>query len=138
MTNREKKQWLQRGWKLENELKALEEAKRQAWERVTGITAKLSEDKVQIGEHNGQEEALARYIDYQRLLDEQTDRLIDIRTEITKAIFALENSTQRALLLKRYLEFKPWEQIAEEMNYSEEYVRKELHLTAITELKTFS
>ena len=68
------------------------------------------------------------------LIDQQTDRLIDIRTEITKAIFALESSTLRTLLLKRYLEFKPWEQIAEEMGYDADHVRKKLHSAALTKI----
>ena len=91
MTNREKKQWLLRGWRLEGELKALEEAKKRALERAASVTVRLSEDKVQTSEYNRQEEAIARYIDYELLIDQQTDRLIDIRTEITKAIFALES-----------------------------------------------
>ena len=131
MTNKEKKQWLLRGWKLENELKALEEAKKRALERAVSVTVKFSEDKVQAGEHNRQEEAIARYIDYELLIEQQTDCLIDIRMEITKAIFALENSTLRTLLLKRYLEFKPWEQIAEEMGYDYRWLLR-LHGKALT------
>ena len=131
MTNREKKQWLMRGWKLEGEIKALEEAKKRALERAASVTVRLSEDKVQTSEYNRQEEAIARYIDYELLIDQQTDRLIDIRTEITKAIFALENSTLRTLLLKRYLEFKPWEQIAEEMGYDCRWLLR-LHGKALT------
>ncbi|MBS6563948.1 MAG: DUF1492 domain-containing protein [Clostridiales bacterium] len=134
MTNKEKKQWLLRGWKLESELKALEEAKKRALERAVSVTAKFNEDKVQAGEHNRQEEAIARYIDYELLIEQQTDRLIDIRMEITKAIFALENSTLRTLLLKRYLEFKPWEQIAEEMNYSYMQITR-LHGRALAQIK---
>ena len=134
MTNREKKQWLLRGWRLEGELKALEEAKKRALERAASITVRLSEDKVQTSEYNRQEEAIARYIDYELLIDRQTDRLIEIRTEITKAIFALENSTLRTLLLKRYLEFKPWEQIAEEMGYDCRWLLR-LHGKALTLIK---
>ena len=131
MTNREKKQWLLRGWRLEGELKALEEAKKRALERAASVTAALSEDRVQTSEYNRQEEAIARYIDYELLIDRQTDRLIDIRTEITKAIFALESSTLRTLLIKRYLEFKPWEQIAEEMGYDCRWLLR-LHGKALT------
>jgi len=134
VTNREKKQWLMRGWKLEGEIKALEEAKKRALERAASVTAALSEDRVQTSEYNRQEEAITRYIDYELLIDRQTDRLIDIRTEITKAIFALESSTLRTLLLKRYLEFKPWERIAEEMGYDADHVRKKLHSAALTKI----
>ncbi len=134
MTNREKKQWLLRGWRLEGELKALEEAKKRALERAASVTVRLSEDKVQTSDYNRQEEAITRYIDYELLIDQQTDRLIEIRTEITKAIFALESGALRTLLLKRYLEFKPWGQIAEEMGYDCRWLLR-LHGKALTLIK---
>lgn len=134
MTNREKKQWLLRGWRLDKEIKTLLEAKQRAFEAVIGTTAAPVEDKVQTSNINRHENALIRYADFERCLDEQTDRLITIKKEIAEAIFKIENSTLRTLLVKRYIDFKTWEQIAEEMDYDPDHVRKNLHSLALMKI----
>lgn len=51
-------------------------------------------------------------------------RLVYIKHEIVTKINAVEDGRSRVLLSLRYLEFKTWEQIAEEMEYSSMQVQR--------------
>ncbi|MCQ2308187.1 MAG: hypothetical protein MJ000_11610 [Bacteroidales bacterium] len=54
-------------------------------------------------------------------IDNHVDQLIDLRTEVMQKIEQLD-APYVALLYKRYFEFKTWEEIADEMNYSQQWV----------------
>lgn len=56
---------------------------------------------------------------------EKWDELITLKMSIIKSINSLNDSKHIVLLLKRYVDYKPFEQIADEMGYSCNYV---LHL----------
>lgn len=56
------------------------------------------------------------------------------RAQITTQITLMANRTYMQLLFKRYVEFKKFEQIAIEMNYTYEYVRQ-LHAQALGEFE---
>ena len=62
------------------------------------------------------------------------DKVYKIKQEILKAVSAVDNSTYRALLIERYINFKTWEQIADYMNYSRMHVTR-LHGRALQKVK---
>lgn len=75
-------------------------------------------------------ENIARLMDAeQRALDLEA-KLIDVYEEIQQKIWKLDNEVYRTILIKRYLHDKPVRQIAEEIHYSEGYVRI-LHTAAL-------
>lgn len=72
----------------------------------------------------------AKLADIEREIDREIDRLVDIKQEIKKTIATVPNDTMRALLTKKYINLKSFEQIAEEMGYSKRHVLR-LHEKAL-------
>lgn len=113
------KEWLNRGWKITAEIKELEQEREKAFAQATGTTVSTEGERVQGGPlGNASEEKMVRYSEYSQKLDEAIERLDKVKAEILEAIETLEKSTYRTVLIKRYLRFQKWEQIALDMNYS--------------------
>ena len=111
---------------------------RQADERVEEIRHRMQSvgairyDKlnVQSSPEDPLLENIARLMDAeQRALDLEA-KLVDVYEEIQQKIWKLDNEVYRTILIKRYLHDKPVRQIAEEIHYSEGYVRI-LHTAAL-------
>jgi transcriptional regulator with XRE-family HTH domain len=67
-------------------------------------------------------------------INEDIDRLVDLKAEIAATIADISHARQRLLLELRYLCFKPWNDIAAEMNYTLENVYA-LHQSALKAVK---
>ena len=67
---------------------------------------------------NGAEDALMRLADIERTIDSEVKNLIDVYTEIDRAIKAVDDPVLQTILKRRYLAFETMEQIAEGINYS--------------------
>lgn len=128
------KEWLNRGWKLNREIDALLEEQRRALELATATTSAPQEDKVQGGEGNRTAERFANYAAYAAEIDSRIDELFQIKQEIDQAIEKVENTTYRTLLFERYINFKKWEQIAVDMDYSFRQITR-LHGEALKKIK---
>lgn len=76
------------------------------------------------------EDTIVKIIDLQHDINQDIDRLVDLKREIAAVINAVDNSECRILLELRYLCFKTWEQIAVEMNYGIDNIYK-LHNKAL-------
>ena len=74
------------------------------------------------------------YKEYSRMLFKKIDELLNISKEITEAISKLENPVYRTIFTARYINFKTWETIAEEMELDLRWVYR-LNQRAIEELK---
>nr|DAY01422.1 MAG TPA: Protein of unknown function (DUF1492) [Caudoviricetes sp.] len=72
---------------------------------------------------NNVEIKLAAYLDKRveltQKINEETDKLFDIKNEIRLRIYRIKNPKYRLILMKRYIRFKKWEQIQEELGYKE-------------------
>lgn len=130
------KQWLQRGWNLNKEVGALQNAKRQAFYTACNSTAILSDVPCR-GGGNATENKLCSYADYSQLLDEHMQALFLVKIEILRGIAKVENSTYRTLLTERYINFKKWEEIAEVLGYSKSQVFKNLYPKSLKEVKKY-
>lgn len=75
-----------------------------------------------------------RIIELEVKLERLTDEWIKATKEVQAVIEMLPNPKKRTVLHKRYLENKTLVQIAGEINYTEQYVRK-LHSDAINEVQ---
>lgn len=70
--------------------------------------------------------------EYSKLIGIHTDRLIAVKQEIEQLIEQVEDNTLQALLRDRYINFLPWEQIAENIHYeSSRWVRTAIHNKAL-------
>ena len=79
------------------------------------------------------ENTICKIIDLQHEINEDIDRLVDLKTEIVAAIKSVENREYQTLLEKRYLCFETWEQIAVDMHYSLRWIHI-LHGKAFNDL----
>lgn len=81
-------------------------------------------------------DAVCKIIDLQEEINQDIDRLVDLKRDIVEIIKAVNNSEYQILLEKRYLCFHTWEQIAVDMHYSGKWILK-LHdraLDAVAEI----
>lgn len=128
------KQWLERGRNLNNEIETLLTAQQRALELACKTSSGSTDDKVQTSRRNTSEERFISYADYERLINDKIDKLYQVQREITDAIYRVDNSTLRTVLVERYINFNTWEQIAVNMNYGYRHVCR-LHGEALNKIK---
>ena len=112
-----KKQWLERAFYLNEEIEQLKIAKE--------LAKKLNDDA---GGNTSE------YKEYTRMLFKKIDELLNISKEITEAISKVENPTYRTLLTARYINFKKWTEVAEDMEIDLRWMYR-LRKRAMEELK---
>ena len=98
---------------------------------VTHITPTLSDMKVQTShtqDKNG--DLIAKMVDLEEEINHYIDEFVDLKCKIISQLESLTDNRYYNLLHKRYVQYKKLKQIADEMGYSEEYVR-ELHCDAL-------
>lgn len=105
------KEWLNRGYGIELEIRALETA---------GVTAEGREPPPG---------CFAAYIKG-RVAD-----LNKVLAETLLAIGAVDDPILRALLIERYVNFKHWMDVADALHYSEVHVKGKLHSRALEAVK---
>ena len=132
------KEWLSRGWRIDREIKELEKAKEEILTRITKTTSNPEIERVDGAGENKNEQAIVVYIDkanqYAASIQKRINALVSVKSEIIGAIQKVNDSTLRALLTARYVNFKTWEQIAVELNYSYMHVCR-LHGKALVKIK---
>jgi DNA-directed RNA polymerase specialized sigma subunit len=86
---------------------------------VTKITATISLVAVSgTGSQDKLGDSVVRIVDLQNEINRKIDKFVDMKREISAVLEAIPDPDQVKVLHKRYFEYKPWEQIACEMNYS--------------------
>ena len=80
------------------------------------------------------EDIIMRIIDLENEINADIDDLVDLKREIIAAIHSIRDVEYRTVLELRYLCFKPWEQIAVEMDCGIDNVYK-LHQKALKKLE---
>lgn len=121
------RRWLNRAWMLEMEINALLDMKAETHDRVTSITATVSDVRV-----SGTTDVhkFDRLVDLEHKIDEHIDRQLAVKQEILNLIQRIDERRYRTLLLDRYIRFMTWERIAVEMNYGYRHIHK-LHRIAL-------
>lgn len=115
--------------KIESNLRQVEALEAKA----TSATVNFGE-KVQSGERNSTEQILLKIIALKQKINEETDRYIDLLTEIRSTIEKVKDPDENLLLTLRYIEFMKWEEIMEKMNFSETQVHR-VHRSALKNIK---
>ena len=128
------KEWLRRGWRLNERINDLLEEKERMFALATGTTGQLSEDDIHSGGGNVSEARMIKYTEYSIKLENMIGELIDIKDEIVNEISEVEDTRLQRLLFLRYIEFNSWEEIAYKMNYDYRYTLK-LHGKALKKIK---
>ena len=76
------------------------------------------------------EDTIIKIIDLENEINKEIDRLVDLKTEMTRVISSVQNMEYQRLLELRYLCFRSWKQIADEMGYSKQHIFR-LHNDAL-------
>lgn len=129
------KEWLNRGWKLDKEIKALQNAKQKAFEMACNVSSSIDPNKVQYSKGNSIEDKLIRYADYVLIIDKRISELCHIQNEILIAINKIEDNVQRILLIERYINFENWDNIKEIIGYTDVSNVFRLHNKALKKIK---
>ena len=104
---------------------------------ITNISALNTENervKGGIDNHDKIGDVIANIDEYERKLNSEIDRYVDLRNEVHGKIMKVKNNDARLILFYRYMEFMKWEEIAVTMHYTFQWVHV-LHKRALQDFE---
>lgn len=128
------KNYLRQARRLNDIINAKFEQIEKLREMATNITSQISAEPGGSNVPDKFAEVVAKIADMEDRLLSDVGKLLILKEEIGERIDKVEDSDLRLLLTMRYLNFKSWEEIAAELNYSHAWTLQ-LHGRA---LKDFS
>ena len=129
------KQWLNRGYRINNEIDELIKEQKQALLQATSTALNGGEfEKVQSSNGNTSERRFVNYVAYSETIDKRIDELYAVKNEILTAINTVADNTLRELLILRYIKFYTWEEIAVKMGYTFQWAHV-LHKRALQNIE---
>jgi DNA-directed RNA polymerase specialized sigma subunit len=75
-----------------------------------------------------------KIIELEEEINDSIDSLVDLKADVIRKIEVIENDEYKLLLTLRYLNFKTWEQIAVDMNFTFQWVHQ-IHKRALIEFE---
>ena len=131
------KEYLSQAYRIDQRINSKLDQVQSLRELTVKATSTLS-DTYSSGNGNKQkmEGVIVKIIDLEHEIDEEIDRLVDLKQEIVSLIKKVKNPEYQTLLELRYLNFKTWEQIASEMHYSIQHTFR-IHDKALSLLRIF-
>lgn len=104
-------------------------------EMGTSISAVNYDIKVKTSVHSDKvSNTIFKIIDLEENINEDINKLVDIKKDVIETIDKIDDNDLKCLLQCRYLQFKTWEQIAVEMEFSYQWVHK-LHARALDKIE---
>lgn len=97
-------------------------------------TSSFQTDKVQESGTTNFDDKYMKFIEVSEEINEQVDKLFDLRLRVSNEIDRLEKPEYRILLRMRYINLKTFEEIAVKMNYDIRQVTR-LHGNALQEFE---
>lgn len=86
---------------------------------------------------NRTENLIAKIDEKEGKINNEIDRLVGVKYEVTEKICRIENETYSEVLLKRYIDLKDWGEIAGEMEYTVRHILR-LHGEALLVFRKMS
>lgn len=103
-------------------------------ETATDCTATLSDmPRPDSPSRQQMADTICKIVDLEREINEDIDRLVDLKAEARRAINAVSDPDQQLILELRYLCYKPWNEIMTELGYSEATIYR-LHGEALKKI----
>lgn len=126
MTVDEFKYRLNRGFRANQKIKALEQYIEMSKQRITDVSVSYGNDgsSKSINAENGTENKIYGHLENEEEINAEIARLKKVPEEIRREIAKLNDDDLEAVLIHRYLNFRTHEQTAEIMGYSVESVKK--------------
>lgn len=109
------RQWLGRARHIDREIDALMATHDETLARLTKVTQSYSADPVSGSRDPHKFDKLA---ELNETINAKIDMLVDVKREITEAIYQLDDGRQRAILLEYYIAGKTWEEVAANLHFS--------------------
>ena len=130
------KEYLSQAWYLDKRIKTKERQLDWLKAHAVYVSPEISEmPKNPSRRRSPVEEAVVRIVDLEKEINASIANLMQLKAEIGKAIRSINNMECETLLEMRYLTFLRWEQIASQLDYSQDYIyhlhRKALGLVKI-------
>lgn len=102
---------------------------------ATRTTSVLGGERVQSsGSQQKMADCVAKIVDMQEQINAEIDRFIDYKQEARELLSACESECI-TLISKRYFQFKTWEEIAVDMNFTYQWVSGGLHQKALAQFQ---
>ena len=103
-------------------------------EAATSCTATLSDmPRPDSPSRQQMADTICKIVDLEREINEDIDRLVDLKAEARRAINTVSDPDQQLILELRYLCYKPWNEIMTELGYSEPTIYR-LHGEALKKI----
>jgi DNA-directed RNA polymerase specialized sigma subunit len=117
------KEYLSQAWYLDKRIKTKERQLDWLRSHAVYVSPKLTEvPKAPSIRRSPVEEAVVRITELETEINNSIANLMQLKTEIGKAIRSVNNMECETLLEMRYLTFLAWEQIASQLDYSQDYI----------------
>lgn len=127
------KEYLQQYQNVNQEINAKLDQISRLRELATKTTTVLGDNKVQTSTENKTEKIIAKIVDLENEVNAGIDRLQEIKQRVENVINTVPDANQRAVLERRYINGKHWEEIAVELSYTYQWVC-ELHGRALQKI----
>ncbi|MFN2939228.1 DUF1492 domain-containing protein [Lachnospiraceae bacterium YH-ros2226] len=85
---------------------------------ATHTTSTISDMPKAQGSVSRMEDTIIKIITMEHEIDDEIDKLVDLKVEVRKQISLMEDARCRLILEERYLNGKTWEAIAASLNYT--------------------
>ncbi len=129
------KEYLEQAYRLDQRINSKLEQKEALRCLATKSTATIQKNPVSSSSNDSfMEDAIIKIVDMEKEIDREIDRLVDLKREITGVIDRVDNLNLQVLLELRYLCYKRWPEIAEQMYYTESNVYK-MHEKALQKVE---
>lgn len=114
-------QWLDRARGIDKEINNLLRTRRETRDRLLKITQSYVKDTV-----SGSKDPhkFDRLVEIESMIDEEIDKQLEVKKEITEAVMKLEDRKQRQVLLSYFVRCVTLERIAVEMKYSYKQIKR--------------
>ena len=130
------KEYLSQAWYLDKRIKTKERQLDWLRSHAVYVSPKLNEiSKAPSVRRSPVEEAVVRITELEDEINTGIARLMRLKTEIADVIRSVNSMECETLLEMRYLAFLGWDQVAAQLNYSQDYIyhlhRKALALVSV-------
>lgn len=103
---------------------------------ATKTTSVMGDERVQAsGSQQKMADCVVKIVALQEKITDEIDGFVDYKQEVISMIQSACDADCILLLHKRYLQYKKWEQIAEDMGYTHKWVSCGLHQRALSQLQ---
>ena len=128
------KEYLSQAYRLDQRINNKMEQISRLHDLAINATSTIKENCVcDSGNKQRMENNIVKIVDLEREITQDIDTLVDLKKDIMALIKTVKNPEYQTLLELRYLCFKKWEQIADEMDYDLRWIYR-LHNKAIKKL----